>query len=98
MVFFYIFKFFQDVSRETLPKAYQPKAIEEGWYKYWESQGYFQPNKDGKPFTLLLPPPNVTGTLHLGHALTGTIQDVIARWWVCLFLNSIIYKKILGGE
>ncbi|XP_012279471.1 valine--tRNA ligase, mitochondrial-like [Orussus abietinus] len=63
------------------PEIYHPKAIESGWYEKWEKNEYFTPKKgDKEPFKIILPPPNVTGTLHLGHALTGTIQDVLARW------------------
>lgn len=62
--------------------------MESGWYEWWEREGFFKlrsnsskVENDLKPFTMILPPPNVTGTLHLGHALTVTIQDIIARWY-----------------
>jgi valyl-tRNA synthetase len=65
-------------------KAYNPKPVESGWYEWWQSEGHFSNNtlkNESKPvFSMLLPPPNVTGTLHLGHALTCSIQDVLARW------------------
>jgi len=68
--------------RTNFPTAYNPKSVENNWYSWWEKQGYFLPNSasTGKPFNMVLPPPNVTGTLHLGHALTCTVQDVLARW------------------
>nr|CAD7428807.1 unnamed protein product [Timema monikensis] len=69
-----------DTSGALLP-AYIPREVEHDWYDWWEGQGYFSPQfKSEKRFSLVLPPPNVTGTLHLGHALTCTIQDVLARW------------------
>ena len=68
--------------RRVFPTAYNPKDVENNWYSWWEKQGYFLPNSAsaGKPFNIVLPPPNITGTLHLGHALTCTVQDVLARW------------------
>jgi len=61
--------------------AYDPKAVEARWYPVWESAGAFQPelNAGGEPFCIVIPPPNVTGVLHMGHALDNTIQDVIIR-------------------
>lgn len=69
-------------ARSDFPTAYNPKYVESNWYSWWEKHGYFIPNSadTGKSFSMVLPPPNVTGTLHLGHALTCTIQDVLARW------------------
>ena len=63
-------------------KSYEASAIERKWYKYWEEGGYFTPTKDPakKPFTLLIPPPNVTGILHMGHVLNNTLQDVVVRY------------------
>ena len=72
-----------------LPKAYDPKAVEERLYAWWEAQGYFQPEtqfalgqakKEQKPFVISMPPPNVTGELHLGHAITATVEDIMIRW------------------
>ncbi|KAL0213833.1 hypothetical protein P9112_006017 [Eukaryota sp. TZLM1-RC] len=62
--------------------SYQPDGVESSWYSWWENQGYFKPSDDPskKPFTIVIPPPNVTGSLHLGHALTNTIQDIIIRY------------------
>lgn len=66
----------------SLPKAYEAAGIEERIYRWWESSGYFQakPNPDKNPFTIIMPPPNVTGELHLGHAVTATIQDALTRY------------------
>ena len=65
-----------------LPKAYDPKAAQEKWLTFWEERGYFHstPDASKKPFTIVIPPPNVTGALHMGHALNNTLQDVLIRW------------------
>ena len=62
--------------------GYNPKIVEAGWYDWWESEGYFKADAQSpKPkFTIVIPPPNVTGSLHLGHALTNSVQDTIVRW------------------
>jgi valyl-tRNA synthetase len=67
---------------EPLAKAYEPTDVERRWYAFWEEQGFFRADpSSGKPsFCVVLPPPNVTGSLHIGHAFTNTLQDVIARW------------------
>ncbi|MCX7428620.1 MAG: valine--tRNA ligase [Planctomycetia bacterium] len=67
-------------SRE-LPKQYDHAAAQARWYPFWEERGYFhsRPNPDRKPYTIVIPPPNVTGALHLGHALNNTLQDVLVR-------------------
>jgi valyl-tRNA synthetase len=67
---------------EPLAKAYEPKDVERRWYAFWEERGFFRADSaSGKPpFCVVLPPPNVTGSLHIGHAFTNTLQDVIARW------------------
>ena len=66
----------------VLPKAYSPKGIEEKWYRYWESQGYFyaDANDERPSYCITIPPPNVTGSLHMGHALNHTIHDIVVRW------------------
>jgi valyl-tRNA synthetase len=66
----------------VLPKAYEPKEVEARWYPVWESRGYFTalPDSPKPPFAIVIPPPNVTGSLHIGHAFTLTLQDVIVRW------------------
>lgn len=62
-----------------LGKTYDPRAVEERLYGEWESRGYFAPTGSGAPFCIVLPPPNVTGVLHLGHALDHSLQDAIIR-------------------
>jgi valyl-tRNA synthetase len=65
-----------------LSTRYDPKAFEQQWYEEWERRGYFTPRADGssETFSIVIPPPNVTGRLHLGHALVNTLQDVLVRW------------------
>ncbi len=65
-----------------VPKAYEPGKIEEKWYDFWLRQGYFTPriDPDTKPFVIVMPLPNVTGDLHVGHALFVTLQDMMTRW------------------
>ncbi len=67
---------------ENLNKTYDPKSFEDKLYKYWNENGYFRAevNKEKEPFTIMMPPPNVTGSLHMGHALNNTIQDILTRW------------------
>ena len=62
---------------EPLSSTYEPKNVESRWYEVWDKAGYFQPSKEGKPYVIVIPPPNVTGSLHMGHALNATIQDDI---------------------
>ena len=65
-----------------IPKAYDPKKVEAKWYQFWLDRGYFTPKVDPqkKSFVIIMPPPNVTGELHLGHALVATIEDIMIRW------------------
>jgi len=67
-----------------LPKVYNPKTVEDRIYKLWLKRGFFNPDKlpksHKKPFTIVIPPPNVTGELHMGHALNAVIQDILIRW------------------
>ncbi|MBP7737475.1 MAG: valine--tRNA ligase [Spirochaetes bacterium] len=65
-----------------LPSSYDPKQTEEKWYRLWEEGKYFHAREDdGKePYCIVIPPPNVTGTLHIGHALNNTLQDILTRW------------------
>ena len=65
----------------NLPTHYDHAAAQKKWYQYWEEKGLFhsEPNPDRKPFTIVIPPPNVTGALHLGHALNNTLQDILVR-------------------
>jgi len=68
--------------QEELPKAYQPGKVESKWYQFWIEKGYFTAKIDPKkkPFVIIMPPPNVTGELHIGHALTATLEDIMTRW------------------
>ncbi|MEW5735065.1 MAG: valine--tRNA ligase [Thermodesulfobacteriota bacterium] len=67
---------------EELAKAYEPKDVEKRWYEFWESEGLFSAQeKSGKPsYSIVIPPPNVTGMLHMGHALNATLQDILCRF------------------
>jgi len=77
------------MSEKTLEKTYEPTAVERKWSEYWLASSHFTPKLDsGKPrFSMVIPPPNITGALHLGHALNSTIQDILAR-----------YKRMKGFE
>jgi valyl-tRNA synthetase len=65
-----------------MPKTYEPGKVEQKWYRFWLEKGYFTPKIDPKkkPFVIIMPPPNVTGELHVGHALTATLEDIMTRW------------------
>jgi valyl-tRNA synthetase len=86
---------------QPMASGYNPIAVESAWYDWWEAQGFFSPQltADGniKPeglFVIPLPPPNVTGSLHIGHALTIAIEDGLTRWYV--ILNDIyIYTHLM---
>ena len=72
-----------------IPTIYNPKEAEDKWYKFWEEHNLFhaEPDKDKKPYCIVIPPPNITGILHMGHALNNTIQDIYIR-----------YKRMCGFE
>jgi valyl-tRNA synthetase len=74
---------------EEIPKVYDPQATEQRLYTWWEANGYFKPrpNSTRRPFVISMPPPNVTGALHIGHALVATIEDIMIR-----------YHRMLGDE
>ena len=76
-------------AAEEMPKTYDPSAVEDRLYKKWEENGYFhsEPNPDKPPYCIVIPPPNVTGQLHMGHALDETMQDILIR-----------YKRMNGYE
>eukprot|EP00826_Nyctotherus_ovalis_P038661 TRINITY_DN3635_c0_g1_i15.p1 TRINITY_DN3635_c0_g1~~TRINITY_DN3635_c0_g1_i15.p1 ORF type:complete len:227 (+),score=75.59 TRINITY_DN3635_c0_g1_i15:214-894(+) len=82
----------KDLSH-PMEKEYDPKKVESGWYEWWVDQGFFHADekkvlsKEKKPYTILIPPPNVTGSLHAGHALFVAIQDTLIR-----------YRKMKGFE
>ena len=63
-----------------MDKTYQPHAIETSWYQTWERQGYFAPQGSGEPYTIMIPPPNVTGSLHMGHGFNNAIMDALIRF------------------
>jgi valyl-tRNA synthetase len=63
-----------------MEKAYDPRGMESRWYETWESRGWFKPEGTGAPYCILLPPPNVTGTLHMGHAFQQTLMDTLVRY------------------
>lgn len=67
---------------KQLDKVYDPKQVEDKMYRFWQDGGYFhaEPNPDKKPYTIVIPPPNITGRLHMGHALDETLQDILIRW------------------
>ena len=73
--------YYEEETGRDIPKAYEPAEVEEKWYAYWVEKGYFHAvvNPEKKPFTIVIPPPNVTGSLHLGHALNNSLQDFIIR-------------------
>ncbi|NIP47824.1 MAG: valine--tRNA ligase [Gammaproteobacteria bacterium] len=63
-----------------MDKTYDPQAIEQSWYQTWEESGYFEPSGQGDPYCIMIPPPNVTGSLHMGHAFQDTIMDALIRY------------------
>ena len=77
------------MSDDLLAKSYDPVGIEEKWYKFWEENKYFhaKDKDDVKPYSIVIPPPNVTGVLHMGHALNITIQDIMCR-----------YRRLMGDN
>ncbi|XP_038672927.1 valine--tRNA ligase, mitochondrial [Scyliorhinus canicula] len=89
-----------------LPASYSPQYVEAAWYSWWERQGFFKPeyhehlpHRQESSFSLCIPPPNVTGSLHLGHALTVAIQDAVVRWrrmqgWKVLWLPGCDHAGI----
>ena len=65
-----------------LEKQFDHKSKEQEWYRIWEKSGFFsaRPESSSQPYTIMMPPPNVTGNLHIGHALTFTLQDILIRF------------------
>ena len=70
------------MASPQLDKTYNPKAVEKQWGAYWAKHQLFQPRHTGEDgaFCIVIPPPNVTGSLHIGHALNNTLQDILIRW------------------
>jgi len=66
--------------QSTMDKHYDPEHLEQRWYERWDAEGCFKPSGEGEPYTILLPPPNVTGTLHMGHAFQHTLMDALIRY------------------
>lgn len=63
-----------------LGTRYVPEQIEKKWYEKWLEKGYFTPKGSGEPFVIVIPPPNITGRIHMGHALNMTLQDILIRY------------------
>jgi valyl-tRNA synthetase len=72
-----------------MDKTYQPQAIEARWYAEWENCGYFKPSGAGKPYTIMIPPPNVTGSLHMGHGFNNAVMDTLTRYHRMLGHNTL---------
>jgi valyl-tRNA synthetase len=70
------------MEAETMEKAYEPKDVEQKWYAYWEENNLFraEARSEREPYCIVIPPPNVTGSLHMGHALNNTLQDILCRY------------------
>ncbi len=73
----------------TIDKTYQPQSIEQHWYQWWEKKGYFQPKGLGHAYCIMLPPPNVTGSLHMGHGFGFTLIDVLIRYHRMCGMNTL---------
>jgi valyl-tRNA synthetase len=103
------------LNQAEIPKTYDPKAVEGRIYEEWERSGAFdaEPNPDKEPYCIVLPPPNVTGALHMGHALNGSIQDTLTRWarmkgrealWLpgvdhaSIALQNVVERKLVREE
>jgi valyl-tRNA synthetase len=71
-----------DIVQDDMPKAYDPGTVEKRLYDFWMEKGYFTPviDKNKKPFVIIMPPPNLTGDLHMGHAMPATLEDIMVRW------------------
>ncbi len=69
-------------EKREMAKAYDPTQVEARWYDWWDSHGHFSPDSrpEAEPYTIIMPPPNVTGELHMGHALFVTVEDILVRW------------------
>jgi valyl-tRNA synthetase len=72
-----------------MDKSYQPKNIEQRQYERWENSEWFEPAGSGEPYCIMIPPPNVTGTLHMGHAFQDTIMDALTRYHRMLGHNTL---------
>ena len=74
--------FEKDEAASSMKQGYDPRAVEERWYRFWEERGLFHADEtsSARPYSIVIPPPNVTGSLHMGHALNNTLQDILIRW------------------
>ncbi len=72
-----------------MEKSFEPSQIESKWYTRWEASGDFKPSGHGEPYCILLPPPNVTGTLHMGHAFQQTVMDMLIRYQRMRGMNTL---------
>ncbi|MXY46783.1 MAG: valine--tRNA ligase [Chloroflexi bacterium] len=104
----------QRISLSEIPRAYEPQSVEKRIYDFWTDGGYFTPetDHDREPFTVIMPPPNVTGELHMGHALTIALEDLMVRWHrmkgeSTLYLpgsdhagiaTQVVVERMLAGE
>ncbi len=104
----------QRTSLSEIPRAYEPQKVERRIYDFWSDAGYFTPeiDPDREPFTVIMPPPNVTGELHMGHALTIALEDLMVRWHrmkgdPSLYLpgsdhagiaTQVVVERMLAGE
>ena len=104
----------QTTSLSEIPRAYEPQSVEKRIYDFWSEGGYFTPeiDRDKTPFTVIMPPPNVTGELHMGHALTIALEDLMVRWHrmkgePSLYLpgsdhagiaTQVVVERMLAGE
>lgn len=103
------------MSLADIPKQYDPKDAQDRWYEFWVKNGYFHadPASAREPYCIVIPPPNVTGALHLGHALNNTLQDILIRWrrmqgYDCLWMpgtdhagiatQAVVEKRLLEEE
>ena len=87
-----------------IPTQYDPAGAQQRWYAEWSERGYFdaEPNSERPQHTIMIPLPNVTGALHMGHALNGTLQDLITRWkrmqgFEALWMPGTDHAGIAGG-
>jgi valyl-tRNA synthetase len=79
------------MEAQILSKAYEPSAVEDKWYTFWIERGFFKADTDSNktPFSIVIPPPNITGSLHMGHALNNTLQDILIRFKRMQGYNSL---------
>ena len=86
--------------KEFFSKPYEPQAVEKEIYDFWLEGGYFhaEPDSSKKPYTIMMPPPNITDQLHVGHAMTMTTQDVLIRWKRMQGFRRAFPKRAWAGK